>query len=139
MTNRLVERAVEALREKIGTVVERVLWTDTSLVLLGPGWRVTTTSPWRITLNGVLVVGAEDTNSEAEASSLSGARLQSVLSSSDLDPQLRFTDGRVLEIFSACTVEPWVVDVSGYPVIVGSPTETHFVNLHSSESSKHGE
>ncbi len=122
-TMSILKQAVNALRVRKYSKVSGAIWSDPSLVLSGDGWRMTVTCSWRVTHDdGVMLVGADDTDAAEKVGTIVGAVLTDVAEASALDPVLIFEDGRRFEVFSSSAIEPWVVDVTGLPVVVASPS-----------------
>lgn len=120
--------ANEAIREVAHRLPLKVVsaeWQDPALLLHGDGWRMTVMTPWRVPLQGRLLLGSDNADSDEVAKLLAGnivATCKSQSSDSFLDPSLGFVSGHVLEIFSVSPLEPWLLYL-GEEVFVASPSE----------------
>ncbi|MBI5491084.1 MAG: hypothetical protein HY905_27380 [Deltaproteobacteria bacterium] len=121
----IVERAVLALRGRIGSHVRDLAWDGTTLVVTGDGWRVRALCSWRLMRRGTLTVGSDDKESGRGIEALRGTELVDVRTAEiPVDPVLIFSEGVRLEIFSSSSFEPWVIHVDGHPVVfVASPSD----------------
>lgn len=106
--------------------IRHVSWDDLALVLSGPEWAFTCTSPWRVVSGERLVAGWEDaraaaTVAELESLQVVGCQVLTRLSAGDV--RLVLSDGQALEVFVANSVDPWVLRLPDRPTIVPSPTD----------------
>lgn len=91
--------ANEAIREvahRLPLKVASAEWRDPVLLLHGDGWRMTVMTPWRVLLQGRLLWGSDNADSDEVAKLLTGnivATCRSQGSDSSLDPSLGFASG----------------------------------------------
>jgi hypothetical protein len=89
---------------------------DPTVTLAGEGWSLSITCPWRLLLNGDIVVNWEDVKSIDEIWNLVGHSIIGVRSKSTSevnDPVLVLTGGFLLEISADSDLDPWVLRLPG--------------------------
>lgn len=107
-----VKEALARLNETLPGPVLSLDWDDPVLQLQGQGWRLTITTPWRLTNACGLLLASDD----ASATELTNVLLRETLVSCGaqsahfaLDPILIFSNGFALEVFSTTAMEPWIL------------------------------
>lgn len=103
--------------------VVSAMWRDPVLVLRGANWSLSVLSTWRIVLQGKLLVGSDAAEVRDIPPLLDGKLVVACKPHGSLaDPSLEFEDGYVLEVFSTCALEPWVLRFeSTGEVYIGEP------------------
>jgi hypothetical protein len=101
-------------------------WEDPILVLTAEAFRITCTCSWRVVDGERMVAGWEDAQvpgllHSLVSESVVGVTLQA--RNAPLDPAFKLSSGRIIELFSAGALEPWVLRVTGSPTFVASPTD----------------
>jgi hypothetical protein len=105
-------------------LIERVSWDEYALVLGGPDWSFTCTSPWRVVAGETMIAGWEEKGATAtvgELVNLRVVRCESLVRLDAGDLRLVLSDGRALEVFVTATIDPWVFRLPEPPIIVPAP------------------
>lgn len=106
--------------------VEWTAWEDPTLVLKGSGWSFASTSAWRLRDPDKLIAGCEDEGAGSALEALARSdivKLEAFTTPTLGDVRLVFSNGRMLEVFVAGTIDPWVFRLPNALTIVPSPTD----------------
>lgn len=102
--------------------IKNVSWDGDTLIIEGDEWSFSTLSAWRIISSTAIEFACWDKDIDELVRGLNGLSIVSVRpqgSTLDLDPVFGLSDGRLLEVFSTDTVEPWILMLPDNKVYVG--------------------
>ena len=125
----MIDAIRRALSGLLPLSIEEASFTDPTLTLAGPGWALTSVSPWRVTRDGVLLYGWSDRGALRRVVEMGGRSILSVMAPSSLmrgDPAFELSGGDWLETFSDHAVDPWVLRLPSM-TFVGSPSDPTWV------------
>ena len=103
-------------------LIEKISWDGDTLILGGDGWNFSTLSAWRIIDDSDVQVacwgkGVDGAINELVGLSIIEVGYQGI--SIEVDPLFKLSDGRLLEVFSTDTIEPWVMQLPDGKIYVG--------------------
>lgn len=113
---------IEGLSELLPLHMRDIKTEGEEISLLGEGWEFITDNPWRITLNGKVVLSSEIQQGDEVVKSILLSSIDKIGTQSvslEIDPIFYFSNGMILEIFSINDFEFWVFDVIGSKIYVG--------------------
>ena len=114
--------AFRKLSAKLPIAVLNVEWNDPILIVGGAGWSFAIVSPWRVVADEALILGSDNATQDSVRDLLHD---QMVIScdlqskSAPLDLALLLENGRVLEVFSVTSLEPWTLSLADIGMFVG--------------------
>ncbi|MAX56555.1 MAG: hypothetical protein CL537_13765 [Alcanivoracaceae bacterium] len=118
----MINSLLDVLTNVLPLKAEKVLWDGDALVISGDGWFFSTLSAWRVSSGGVVQFACWDKNIDKFLDELEGLDVVAVNHQGaiiSVDPVFELSDGRMLEIFSTDTVEPWVLRLPNGEVYSG--------------------
>jgi hypothetical protein len=118
---------ISHISDHLPLVIAKASHENENLHLSGENWSFNSRSPWRVTgSSGAVLTGSEFEDSNNAVKTLCGHRIVGVAVQSHHhpgDPCFELEDGRILEVFSAHYLEPWVMHLPSGPILVASPTD----------------
>ncbi|MBU1168437.1 MAG: hypothetical protein KKD44_02630 [Proteobacteria bacterium] len=118
----MINNLLNVLINILPIIVEKVSWDGDTLIIAGDGWSFSTLSAWRVINRGTIQFACWDKNINESVNELSGLSIVSVAAQGlniGVDPVFELSDGRLLEVFSTDTVEPWTLRLPDGKVYVG--------------------
>lgn len=109
--------------------IERVEWNDPQLTIGGTGWSFNAIVPWRLFGAEKMIVDSGGQGFEDAIKALAGSEIVGCVTreGSKCDPCFILSDGRQLEFFSICTLEPWTMRLPKPPILVASPGDPQWM------------
>lgn len=118
----MIARLIQSFMQLLPLLIKSISWDGDTLTIHGDDWSFTTLSAWRISNNGSVEFACWDKEIDellAALENLSIVEIRHQGSEVQVDPVFQLSDGRILEVFSSDTVEPWVVQHPNGDVFVG--------------------
>ncbi len=118
----MIDALLVAMNRVLPLLIREVSWNGDALVLNGDSWSFSTPSAWRLVADAAVAIGCWDKDVIRDLDTLRGISIVAVKSqgtSIEVDPTFVLSDGRMLEIFSTDTVEPWTMSFSDGLVYIG--------------------
>ena len=90
--------------------IDKVIWNDPVLTLIGSDWTFNTMSSWRCFEGSQLIGGGgfDSENANAVVSAFNRQETTISVGESGIDPEFRFVKGMVLQILVTNWFEPWI-------------------------------
>ena len=88
--------------------IDKVIWNDPILTLIGSDWTFNTMSLWRCFEGSQLIEGFGSKNANTIVSAFNGQKTTISVGENGIDPEFRFVKGMVLQILVTNWFEPWV-------------------------------
>lgn len=110
------------LVDKLPIAILNVEWDDPILIVGGVDWSFAIVSPWRIVADETLMLGSDRATQDSVRNLLYDQMIVSCdIQSKDapLDLSLSLDNGRVLEVFSVTSLEPWTFSFADTGIFVG--------------------
>jgi hypothetical protein len=103
--------------------IEQVSWDGDTLILSTADWSFRTESVWRVSKNHKLQFACWDDDAPVLISDFLGAsiiEIKWITDAQPIDPSIKLSDGRVLDVFCSISIEPWVMELSSGAVYLGN-------------------
>lgn len=118
----MMNSLINVLVSLLPLMVKQVSWDGDTLVIAGDGWSFSSLSAWRISNGESVQFACWDKDIDDSVNELNGLNIVAVKhqgSTISVDPVFELSDGRLLEVFSTDTVEPWVLRLPDGKVYIG--------------------
>jgi hypothetical protein len=103
--------------------IESVFWDGDSLLLSSGGWYFRTESAWRVSREGEMQFACWDEDAGDLINGLAGLSVVGVdwvICGQPIDPSMKLSDGRKLDVFCSTSIEPWVMSLPDGSIYVGN-------------------
>jgi len=109
--------------------IERVEWNDPQLTIGGGDWYFNAIAPCCAYDSEKMLTGSSDEGFETFIKTLTGTQIVGCTTREGFkgDPCFALSDGRRLEFFSTCMLEPWSMRLPKPPILVASPGDPEWM------------
>ena len=117
----MITSLIQSFIQLLPLLIKSISWDGDTLTIRGENWSLTTLSAWRISNKGSVEFACWDKEIDellAALESLSIVEIRHQGSEVQVDPVFQLSDGRILEVFSTDTVEPWILQHQNGDVMV---------------------